>query len=396
MGRQQGADPLVDVRRRARRGEADAQYALALAYSSGEGVPRNPAVGLRWLRRAAEQACVDAQSWLGCVLLRGNGAPRDEREGCAWLRKAAARGHSQAREILAMHARERAREQHVRRLARLGESRRLDMAIAEHRLGRVRQRIRAELEPSIRLVARRAGRVRVGASKLGGRPDLPRDVVWPAARRPLSFLAQIDLSSIAVNDRERQLPATGWLWFFYDVEATPSDPTAEWPGWRVLYANTRQRLERCPPRVRGTREFPECRLDAFAERTLPFTRTIEARSMGLTDDEFGRYYDMYCQLRGAYRSPVVDGKIHRMLGHADAIQGDMRRMIVYDLAGADLDRQSLRLDRQASTWRLLLQLDSDDAAEMVWGDFGRIFFWIREADLEARRFDGVQLQLQCG
>ncbi|WP_244918968.1 DUF1963 domain-containing protein [Paenibacillus dendritiformis] len=32
----------------------------------------------------------------------------------------------------------------------------------------------------------------------------------------------------------------------------------------------------------------------------------------------------------------------------------------------------------------------------MWGDVGRIYYWIREEDLEALRFDRVVCQMQCG
>ena len=38
-------------------------------------------------------------------------------------------------------------------------------------------------------------------------------------------------------------------------------------------------------------------------------------------------------------------------------------------------------------WCLLLQVDSDDAAGIMWGDAGRVHFWIRQDDLKARNFD---------
>jgi len=67
----------------------------------------------------------------------------------------------------------------------------------------------------------------VGASRFGGRPDVPKDFVWPVATRdprpytttkpvvlPLDFVAQIALSDIAELDRERLLPEDGLLSFF--------------------------------------------------------------------------------------------------------------------------------------------------------------------------------------
>ena len=47
-------------------------------------------------------------------------------------------------------------------------------------------------------------------------------------------------------------------------------------------------------------------------------------------------------------------------------------------------------------WCLLAQFESDEASKMVWGDGGRVYFWIRKVDLAARRFDKVVLQAQCG
>lgn len=46
---------------------------------------------------------------------------------------------------------------------------------------------------------------------------------------------------------------------------------------------------------------------------------------------------------------------------------------------------------------MLLQLDSDEEnAELMWGDSGCVYFWIRKQDLAARRFDRCWAILQCG
>ena len=50
---------------------------------------------------------------------------------------------------------------------------------------------------------------------------------------------------------------------------------------------------------------------------------------------------------------------------------------------------------QAAQWRLLLQLDTDDSLGVMWGDSGRIYFWMREEDLRSRAFDRAWCILQC-
>jgi uncharacterized protein YwqG len=43
---------------------------------------------------------------------------------------------------------------------------------------------------------------------------------------------------------------------------------------------------------------------------------------------------------------------------------------------------------------LLLQVDSDDVG-MMWGDGGRLYFWIREQDARRADFSNVWMILQC-
>ena len=49
-------------------------------------------------------------------------------------------------------------------------------------------------------------------------------------------------------------------------------------------------------------------------------------------------------------------------------------------------------------WVLLLQMGTvtDGDTELMYGDCGLIYFWIRKEDLAARNFDHVRLILQCG
>ena len=63
----------------------------------------------------------------------------------------------------------------------------------------------------------------IDKSKIGGKPYLPKDFIWPYYQGlPLSFLAQISLEEVSLLDKDKLLPSTGMLYFFYELE------TQEW------------------------------------------------------------------------------------------------------------------------------------------------------------------------
>ena len=67
------------------------------------------------------------------------------------------------------------------------------------------------------------------ASKIGGKPDVPKDFEWPVyegkdfedirKERPLSFIIQINLKDVAPYDKEELLPKQGILSFFYEMRS---------------------------------------------------------------------------------------------------------------------------------------------------------------------------------
>ena len=73
---------------------------------------------------------------------------------------------------------------------------------------------------------------------------------------------------------------------------------------------------------------------------------------------------------------------HRLLGEPQGLQGDPR--------GAYLDHVD-----NPTGWRLLLQLDSGPPLDVLFGDVGRLYVLIRDADLRAHRWDRVWPALQC-
>jgi Domain of unknown function (DUF1963) len=63
--------------------------------------------------------------------------------------------------------------------------------------------------------------------------------------------------------------------------------------------------------------------------------------------------------------------------------------------GGSMGDERRAFERAArDSWQLLLQVDSDDAAGMMWVDSGMLYYWIRKDDLAARRFERVWCVMQ--
>lgn len=169
----------------------------------------------------------------------------------------------------------------------------------------------------------------IGASKLGGLPDLPANIAWPDCEgAPFQIFAVRRLALVP-------------------FQSIP-DPCAK-----------------------------------LLERPL---RTLEDQDM------YANFFDEYSH----------QGPAHRLLGWPTLMQNEMElecQMVtngIYrgDTSGYKHPRRP-ELEKGAQDWILLLQVDSDDDAQMMWGDAGMLYFWIRRQDLERSDFGNAWCILQC-
>jgi uncharacterized protein YwqG len=113
----------------------------------------------------------------------------------------------------------------------------------------------------------------------------------------------------------------------------------------------------------------------------------------LSDDEWEavderRRSDLPAHQIGGYPSPVQ--------GEGMELECQMASNGVYvGEPGGYSSPQAQALQAGAADWQLLLQLDSNDAADMVWGDAGMLYFWVRKQDAANKDFSNVWMVLQC-
>lgn len=259
-------------------------------------------------------------------------------------------------------------------------------------------------------------KISIGQTKIGGRPDLPKEISWvtetnivettekkfiifntkkeETVTKPLSFIAQINLSETAQFDTENLLPKTGLLYFFYSAEQEVwGFDFKDKNKFKVIYWNgdftTLKRTE-FPTNLSEYSCFKPCSVEIKSEISLPSCghEVYEDFADG-EDDKF-------------WEEVYNDGNLNKLLGYSDNIQNEMElecELVTNGLYCGDPtgynDPKAKELEPNAINWRLLLQIDSNEENEMMWGDCGRLYFWIKKEDLLNKNFEKSWFSLQC-
>jgi len=259
--------------------------------------------------------------------------------------------------------------------------------------------------PAVRLSSRRVAQesdVPIGASRLGGRPDLKPGFSWPSWKdRPLSFVGQVNLADVARYPFCSRLPPSGLLSFFYDQDQQTwgFDPKDR-GSWLVHFEPDPSLLERCAPPegASSPSAFPASTLEPSEVQTLPAVDSQLVSDLGLRPEEL----DAYSQVLDQAAEQRPPGAAHQLLGHSSPVQGDMQlecQLVSHGLYCGDqtgyTDPRAQALKAGAKNWRLLMQIDTDDDGGMMWGDCGRLYFWMTDDALQRRAFDECWMILQC-
>ena len=260
-------------------------------------------------------------------------------------------------------------------------------------------------------------KIKVGASRFGGLPDVPAKFEWPTwemkseivekknpfkpgevikigskgGMRTMHFLAQIRLEELPDAPGRELLPTNGMLYFFYDSRETLSDPSIG-IGWKVIHDTTPVkdlvRLKKSPV-PKDEADFQPCE--------LTFVSGVSGRNQDLPIK--GWDYELEQKWTGVLDE--VEGATmprHRLLGSTRTIQYDVRYACTWGDNKLTLDddvseKKRATLKKEEADWVLLLQLDHDEATAWHWMG-GRVYFMIRKQDLAAGRFDRVWVEMQ--
>ncbi len=239
--------------------------------------------------------------------------------------------------------------------------------------------------------------IEIGCSKLGGRPDLPPTVEWPTepSSASLSFIGQVNLAEVTSFDQDKLLPSQGWLWFFYSIDQPWGFDPHDAGKFKVLFndgpAEQLRRLD-YPDDVTEDVRFSPSRMGFLESVSLPSWENDTIRQIIDQEEAKDEYFDLTCADRET-----------KLLGYADNIQGEMERecaLVTHGLycgnSSGYQDPRAAEFGKEQDQWQLLFQVGSHEKAGMMWGDGGRLYYWIKKADLKKRDFSQCWVILQCG
>lgn len=237
------------------------------------------------------------------------------------------------------------------------------------------------------------------ACRLGGTPQLPDSLAWPQRKgRPISFIAELDLAAIRAVGGPDWLPVSGFLHLFYDAEEQPwgFDP-ADRDRWQIIVSeDVLEPTMKRPLALSGDAVFVPVTLKGRSAMTYPTTERLDL------SPEVGRAFE-FEPVQALLDSDLGIGPRHQVGGYPSPIQGDgmeLESQLASNgifMGGPDSysDDRIASLEAGAADWRLLLQIDSDEEAGMMWGDLGILYVWVREQDARAGNFSNPWIILQC-
>jgi len=232
------------------------------------------------------------------------------------------------------------------------------------------------------------------------------------SEQPLSFVAQINLAEMwAAGPLDPDLPRQGVLSIFYDMIEHPwgFDPQDR-VGFAILFhdADSKPWARRDEPAELRALEsnygLSPLACTAHACMTPLPANTAQYRQLGLPDAFLDQLWeDWHWSENGPEpREDGEDWRCHHVGGWPTPVQGDMQTECALVHAGhycgdsdAYKDPAIASVRATATDWLLLAQIGTDGKGNMMWGDNGQLYVWIRRDDLKAGRFENAWLIQQC-
>lgn len=263
-----------------------------------------------------------------------------------------------------------------------------------------------EVRPSIRLKTTGMASKDLGRTKLGGCPELSKEISWPKSKfngSYLSFLGQINLEEVREFDEEGLLPNKGMLYFFFNLDSGDDG--------KIIFLDEVIELERAvvPEEFKEVKKsfvqrlfggksskriLKESLVEMYKEYNMPSWDSLRLEKIQKSTGTDVKPIDAFED--GIFEDCYEEGETettsnHHLIGNYRGIQNEYHELDCVDFDFKDLENMELFEIEKALKWKLLFQFDSDNNLEVSVGDWGRIYFFIHEDDLKKQIFDNLKI-----
>jgi len=263
------------------------------------------------------------------------------------------------------------------------------------------------IRPTVGIRTKSSGdkNLKVGASKIGGKPDLPKNFEWPKEDgKPMLFCAQYNLAELTKFDKENKLPKKGFFYVFLSLDQDWKEFNGVNQPYKFIFSETENIIRsEFPNDFEENQTFKTALIEYFEFYTLPDDENYKL--FELEKKYNNDLYFLFYQPTEEYIAEELyqdSDNLHQILGYDRSIQSS----VVYEFASKELGLYLAESSEHKKRWNgilelsktfeLLLQLDCDDSNTDLskYGGSGTYYFGLSRTDLENKNFNDIKMSFQ--
>ena len=246
--------------------------------------------------------------------------------------------------------------------------------------------------------------LKIGKSKIGGNPDLPKNFEWPRANnKPMLFCAQYNLSELTKFDKENILPNKGFFYVFLNLDEKWEEFNGINQEFKFIYSEYETLVRtKFPKNFDMNQSFKTASIEYFEFYTIPDDENYKLFELNKKYDDF--YFYFYQPTDDFITEELYQDSfnMHQIIGHDKSIQSSVvyefasKELGLYGAISSEYNKRWSDILELSKSYELLLQLDCDDSNTDLskFGGSGTYYFGLSKTDLEKKNFDDIKMSFQ--
>ena len=260
------------------------------------------------------------------------------------------------------------------------------------------------IKPAIGILTKKmeSDNLKIGSSKIGGKPDLPKDISWPRLNdSDLVFCAQYNISELKKFDVENLLPEKGMLYIFIGINGEYNEFSIEQKDCKIFFIENLEDLERkeYPTTLKTEGKVEPAEIQYFESLTIP---DDENYKLIYFDEKYEDFYFHFYQDTEEYIAEELNDNadnMHQILGEDKSIQSS----VVYEFSRKELNvsydeytEKWNEILENSKTFSNLIQLDCMDSNTNLnkLGGSGVFYIGLKTKELEKKNFNDLRISFQ--